>query len=187
MRVGWGVGWMGVDVRKIRTSRKRRAQEGRGEETFCLFRGDCVVILLQRGAIMVPCVLTAAPLELLSSLLALLAFGFTRIGSNFFIETDYLVIFHKLCQTDTMYCVNVHPHLRERTGLSAKHQITGRCLSTNPWIQSFEALYVSVRTIPGVCNRKKNMTTKDAQKNSKSWTLIVFWAKKKWTAPHTLG
>lgn len=106
MRVGWGLGGKGVDIRKIWTSRKRRAQEeGREEETFCLFRGDCVVILLQRGVIMVPCVLTAAPLELLSSALALLAFGFTRIGSDFFIEMDYLVILHKLCQTDIMYCV----------------------------------------------------------------------------------
>lgn len=93
MRGGWGWkgvgGGRGVDIRKIRTSRKRGAQEGRGEETCCLFTGDCVVILLQQGVIMVPCVLTAAPLELLSSALALLAFGFTRIGSNFFIEMDY--------------------------------------------------------------------------------------------------
>lgn len=64
---------------------------------------------------MVPCVLTAAPLELPSSALALLAFRFMRIGSDFFMEMDYLVIFHKLCQMDITYGVNARVHPLSKT------------------------------------------------------------------------
>lgn len=105
----------------------------KGKETFCLFRADCVVLLLQHSVITAPCVPAAAHLELVSSTLALVAFGFYETRFSLFIEMHYFVIFHKLCQSDIMFFVNarVHPELRECTGLSAKQLITGHCLSTN--------------------------------------------------------